>query len=88
MTDAHGLAAQLTYMQRKAVRRMGRGQSISKSQMNDPLIRELSSTDHYPAPPETYNMCEHADWVSHMHSAQPRLNSLGTRVLQALGEPT
>lgn len=86
MTDVYELASRLTYKQRKAIRRAGRGQSISNSQLNDPLIQELLSTEHYPVLPEPYNVCEYTDWETSMNSIQPRLNFLGMEVLHALGD--
>jgi hypothetical protein len=76
----------LTRQQRKAIRRMGRGQSISNSQIDDPLIQELTAPDHHPELPENYNVADYCDWVAHMHSVRPRLNSLGMKVLQDLGQ--
>lgn len=37
----------LTYEQRKALRRLGRGQTITRAMQRDPVIRECYSTDHY-----------------------------------------
>ena len=52
----------LDYAQRKALRRLGRGQTINRTMRNDPVIRECYSTEHYIYPPREMNIAEWCDW--------------------------
>ena len=55
----------LDYAQRKALRRLGRGQSINRTMENDPVIKACYSTDHYIDPPRGMNIVEWCDWEEH-----------------------
>lgn len=77
----------LDYMQRKALRRLGRGQTITRTMRNDPVIRECYSTDHYIAPPRGMNTVEYCDWEEKARRINhPRINSHGKKLLKELGE--
>ena len=75
----------LDYAQRKALRRLGRGQTISRTMRNDPVIRECYSTDHYIYPPRGMNIAEWCDWEAKAQCVnRPRLNSHGKKLLKEL----
>lgn len=77
----------LDYMQRKALRRLGRGQTINRTMQNDPLIRECYSTDHYIAPPRGMNIVECCDWEAKAQwTNRPRINNHGKKLLKELQE--
>lgn len=75
----------LDYAQRKALRRLGRGQTINRTIRNDPVIRECYSTDHYIDPPRGMNIVEWCDWEAKARWVnRPRLNSHGKKLLKEL----
>ena len=75
----------LDYAQRKALRRLGRGQTINRTMRNDPVIRECYSTEHYIYPPREMNIAEWCDWEAKArHINRPRLNSHGKKLLKEL----
>lgn len=75
----------LTFMQRKALRRLGRGQTITKTMSRDPLIKRCYSTDHYNAPPKNANIVEWCDWEGRAwFNNRPRINNYGKQLLQEL----
>jgi len=75
----------LNYKQRKALRRLGRGQTINRTMRNDPIIRECYSTDHYIDPPHRMNIVECCDWEAKARQVNhPRLNSHGKKLLKKL----
>lgn len=72
-------------MQRKALRRLGRGQTINRTMQNDPLIRECYSIDHYIAPTRGMNIVEWCDWEEKARQVnRPRINSHGKKLLKEL----
>lgn len=77
--------SRLDYAQRKALRRLGRGQTINRTMQNDPVIRECYSTDHYIDPPQGMNIVEYCDWETKARWVnRPRLNSHGKKLLKEL----
>lgn len=75
----------LTYVQRKALRRLGRGQTISRTMQNDPLIQECYSTDHYVTLRKDMNIVEYCDWEAQARSINhPRINDYGKQLLKEL----
>ena len=72
-------------MQRKALRRLGRGQTINRTMQNAPLIRECYSTDHYITPPRGMNIAEYCDWEEKARQVnRPLINSHGKKLLKEL----
>ena len=77
---------ELNYAQRKALRRLGRGQTISRSMQSDPLIQECYSTDHYVAMRKDMNIVEWCDWEAQARAINhPRINAYGKKLLKELG---
>lgn len=77
----------LDYMQRKALRRLGRGQTINRTMQNDPLIQQCYSTDHYITPPRGMNIVECCDWEGKARQVnRPRINDRGKKLLKELQE--
>lgn len=77
----------LDYMQRKALRRLGRGQTINRTMQNDPVIQECYSTDHYINPPRGMNIVEYCDWEEKARWVnRPRINDRGKKLLKELQE--
>lgn len=75
----------LDYMQRKALRRLGRGQTLTRTMQNDPLIRECYSTSHYISPRRDMNIVEWCDWEARSwHANRPRINQHGRQLLKEL----
>lgn len=75
----------LDYMQRKALRRLGRGQSINRTMENDPVIKACYSTDHYIDPPRGMNIVEWCDWEEKARWVnRPRINNHGKKLLKEL----
>lgn len=75
----------LSYMQRKALRRLGRGQTITRAMQDDSLIRECYSTCHYIAPRQSMNIIEWCDWEAEAwHTNRPRINNYGKKLLKEL----
>lgn len=77
----------LDYAQRKALRRLGRGQTINRTMQKDPVIRECYSTDHYIASPRGMNIVEWCDWEEKARWVnRPRINNHGKKLLKELEE--
>lgn len=75
----------LDYMQRKALRRLGRGQTINHTMQNDPLIQQYYSTDHYIDPPRGMNIVECCDWEEKARQVnRPLINDRGKKLLKEL----
>lgn len=75
----------LTYKQRKALRRLGRGQSITRAMQRDPVIRKCYSTDHYIYPRRDMNIAEWCDWEEEARRInRPRINQHGRELLAQL----
>lgn len=80
----------LTYSQRKALRRLGRGQSISGEAHRDPLIAkcfEYRNTEP-PKPLAEMNVVEWCDWEARIASSKPTLTPFGERLLAELNDRT
>lgn len=83
-------ADQLTSQQRKALRRLGRGQTIPRSMWDDPVIRRCYSTAHYTPPPNLdgvpypQSMFDYCDWEERASRERPRLTDFGFRLLSEL----
>jgi hypothetical protein len=71
----------LTYQQRKALRRLGRGQTISRTQEADPLIQSCIEPIEPPIPPEDMNIVEWCDWEAIFSSRRLVLNEKGLHLL-------
>ena len=75
----------LDYDQRKALRRLERGQTINHTMQNDPVIKQCYSTDHYIEPDPGMNVVEYCDWEAQALCVnRPRINDYGTKLLQEL----
>lgn len=75
----------LDYKQRKALRRLGRGQTITRTMQDDPLIRECYTTDHYIIPRRGMTVVEWCDWEARAwYTNRPRLNNRGRQLLKEL----
>ena len=75
----------LDYAQRKALRRLGRGQTINRSMQDDPVIKQCYSTDHYIEPDAGMNIVEYCDWEEKARwTNHPRINDYGTKLLEEL----
>ncbi|WP_455005647.1 hypothetical protein [Corynebacterium propinquum] len=77
--------------QRKALRRLSRGQSIQRSMLDDLIIRECIDTSHYIQPPNLegiaypQSMIMWCDWQAKAARVnRPRLNDLGRRLLEGI----
>lgn len=77
----------LDYMQRKALRRIGRGKSVSNGMMNDPIIRECYKQD-LPEPALDMNVVEWCDWEAKFRWAiqHPQITPYGQKLLSELEE--
>lgn len=91
MTSNHQRAINLTYQQRKALRRLGRGQTINKSMSCDSLIQQCITRDHYTPPPNIddlpypESMFAWCDWAERARfTNRPRLNKFGQELLNDL----
>jgi len=79
----------LDYKQRKALRRLGRGQTITRTMQADPLIRECYTTDHYITPHRGMTVFEWCDWEARAwYTNRPRLNNHGKQLLKELDGDT
>lgn len=81
---------ELSYSQRKALRRISRGQSINKSMLSDLVIKQCYQLelDDLPQP---FNELEYYDWVEQARWAcsHPTLTPYGKELLDRLDtEPT
>lgn len=54
---------ELNYSQRKALRRIGRGQSVNKGMLDDPIISKCY-TVNAPPQPKDLNIVDYCDWVA------------------------
>lgn len=77
--------------QRKALRRLSRGQSIQRSMLDDLIIRECIDTSHYIQPPNlegieySQAVAMWCDWEAQAARVnRPRLNDLGRRLLEGI----
>lgn len=82
---------ELTRSQRKALRRLSRGQSIPRSAYHDPLIRECIDRTHYITPPDIStmpypeSMFVWEEWETKARRInRPRLNDYGKQLLKQL----
>jgi hypothetical protein len=79
--------SELTYDQRKALRRISRGKSIPHRMVVDPLISrcfEWSTPLAPPKPVAHMNIIEYCDWEARVTSACPVLNEFGKNLLSRL----
>lgn len=85
--DFSQLAAELSYLQRKALRRLGRGRSVGRSMAADHLLARCFRVDCPPLPPHS-NVVEYCDWEARAHHAfaHPTLTDYGRELLSALEE--
>lgn len=87
MTDFHALAKSINKLQRQALRRISRGQTIRMSMMRDPLIRKCYADDT-PKPPRNPNIVEWCDFEAEAYGWRPSLSPFGASLLEALEAPT
>ena len=79
------MTPQLSYMQRKALRRLGRGQSITHTMAADPLIQRCYTTDHYEHPDPYLNVVDYCDWQARsLINNLPRITDYGKKLLAEL----
>lgn len=77
----------LTYDQRKALRRIGRGQSIPERMQLDEVIAKCftwSVPIEPPKPVREMNVIEYCDWEAAVLSAYPVLTDYGRKLLNEL----
>lgn len=77
----------LTYSQRKALRRISRGGSLSRTMTSDSVISQCFEWSHPINPPKPLpemNVIEWCDWEAQVMSARPVLNEYGARLLAEL----
>lgn len=77
----------LTYDQRKALRRIGRGKSISNRMQRDEVIAKCltwSVPIEPPKPLREMNVIEYCDWEAVVLSAHPVLTDYGRKLLNEL----
>lgn len=77
----------LSYDQRKALRRLGRGQTIPGRMLNDHVIRECYTWSECVKPEKPIyemNIVEYCDWEARIMSARPVINEYGKRLLAEL----
>lgn len=77
------ISLSLTYNQRKALRRLGRGQSITRTMSRDPLVQKFY-TLHIPAPDPNMNILEWMAWEEKVMGIRPKLTPFGRAVLAEL----
>lgn len=82
--EAEEVARGLTYTQRKALRRRGRGGSITRTMASDPLISQLSDYSRLSKPPTGPDPFDWFDWEERAYRVHPGLNADGRAVLAAL----
>lgn len=79
----------LDYMQRKALRRIGRGKSISTGMGHDPIIRECFTVNAPDAPTgDELNIVSWCDWETKFRWAirHPQITPYGQKLLSELEE--
>ena len=76
---------ELTSRQRKAIRRIGRGQSISRSMWYDPVIRQCYEFN-VPELAGDVNVADYVDWETQAMWAvsHPRITPYGKELLDTL----
>lgn len=82
--EVEEVARGLTYAQRKALRRRGRGGSLARMMESDPLISQLSDYSRLPNPPRGSDPFDWFDWEARAYRVRPGLNADGRSVLAAL----
>lgn len=78
------IASDLTYKRRKALRRLGRGQTITNTMAQDPIVGLFYDTPDYLQLPEVYTVVEWCDWAARVSSYKRALNRFGLEVLHEL----
>lgn len=78
------IAKNLTYMQRKSLRRLGKGKTINFSMYDDCTLRRFYTTEHYPKPPTHPTEIEWVDYAQELHAERPRLTPDGVKLLEIL----
>lgn len=83
--DYRRIAEELDYRQRKALRRLGKGKSISRTDSNDHVISRCYSYN-IPNPPRgnDLNVVSWCDWEAAAMSAKPQLTEFGEAVYKEL----
>lgn len=85
MKEARRIAKDLDYRQRKALRRLGKGKSITRAAARDPLLSQYFR-HNIPKPPRgnDLNVVSWCDWESTARGAKPQLSELGEAVYKEL----
>lgn len=75
----------LSNSQRKALRRLGRGQTISRTMMRDTLIKQCYTLNAPTPPPASeMNIVTYTDWEATVQTAKPVINACGRQILNQL----
>lgn len=75
----------LTNSQRKALRRLGRGQTISRTMMCDTLIKQCYTLNAPTPPPASeMNIVTYTDWEATVQTAKPVISAYGQQLLNQL----
>lgn len=77
----------LTYAQRKALRRISRGQSISRRISQDPLIAQCfiwEPSFKPPKPVHEMNIVEFCDWEARILGRRPVITDFGKQLLATI----
>ena len=81
------IAKDLDFRQRKALRRIGRGQSVNRSMLDDPLVKTFY-VRNIPSPPtgDDLNIVSWCDWESDLRFSlsHSRITPFGKEVLVEL----
>ena len=86
MTDFHALAKSMNKLQRQALRRISRGQTIRGSMIKDQLISRCYMKD-MPKPPRNPNIVEWCDFEAEAYGWRPSLSPFGASLFEALEAP-
>lgn len=83
--DYRLIAEELNGRQRKALRRLGKGKSISRTDSNDPAISRCYRYDIPKSPRgDDLNVVSWCDWAAEARSARPQLTEFGEAVYKEL----
>lgn len=77
---------ELNYMQRKALRRLARGQTIPHRMLKDPIISQCVTWPQLepPKPKDQMNIIEYFDWFELVRHTRPTINNYGKELLKGL----
>lgn len=83
MTDFCAIAKSMNKLQRQALRRISRGQTVKGSMIKDRLICRCYMKD-IPKPPRSPNIVEWCDFEAEAYGWRPSLSPFGTELLKEL----